>query len=78
MLEALQQRSLTGRQELAESLTTRFAKARIEAAKALEPATQPLKLNSGVLKDPAALDAWWADERQKLVAALENGPIQIH
>ena len=78
LLDALQQRSLTGRQELAESLTTRFAKARIEAAKALEPATQPLKLNSGVIKDPAALDAWWADERQKLVAALENGPIQIH
>jgi hypothetical protein len=78
LLAALQQRSITSRRELAESLPTRFAKARIEAAKALEPSTQPLKLSSGVLKDAAALDAWWAAERQKLAAALENGPIQIN
>jgi hypothetical protein len=31
-----------------------------------------------VLKDEAALDAWWAAERQKLVAALQSGPIQIN
>jgi hypothetical protein len=31
-----------------------------------------------VLKDSAALDAWWAAERQKLVAALQSGPIQIN
>ncbi len=78
LLAALQQRSITSRRELAESLPTRFAKARLEAAKALEPATQPLKLSSGVLKDQAALDAWWAAERQKLAAALQHGPIQIN
>jgi hypothetical protein len=39
---------------------------------------QPLKLSSGVLKDEAALDAWWAAERQKLAASLQNGPIQIN
>jgi hypothetical protein len=58
LLPTLQQRSITSRRELAESLPTRFAKARLEAAKTLEPATQPLKLSSGVLKDAAALDAW--------------------
>lgn len=78
LLEALQQRSITGRKEQAESIPTRFAKARIEAAKALEPSTQAVKLSSGVLKDPAALDAWWAAERQKLLTALQNGPIQIN
>ena len=78
LLEALQQRSLASRAELAESLPTRFGKARSAAAKALEPSTQAVKLSSGVLKDPAALDAWWAAERQKLQAALENGPIQIN
>jgi hypothetical protein len=78
LLEALQQRSITGRKEQAESIPTRFAKARTAAAKALEPSTQALKLSSGVLKDPAALDAWWAAERQKLLAALQNGPIQIN
>jgi len=78
LLEALQQRSLASRAELAESLPTRFGKARSAAAKALEPNIQPLKLSSGVLKDPAALDAWWAAERQKLLAALQNGPIQIN
>jgi hypothetical protein len=78
LLEALQQRSLASRAELAESLPTRFAKARTAAAKALEPNIQALRLSSGVLKDEAALDAWWAAERQKLVAALQSGPIQIN
>lgn len=78
LLNALKQRSLASRAELAESLPTRFAKARTAAAKALEPSTQALKLSSGVLKDEAALEAWWATERQKLVAALTNGPIQIN
>ena len=78
LLETLQQRSLASRAELAESLPTRFAKARTAAAKALEPNIQPLKVSSGVLKDPSALDAWWAAEREKLAAALQNGPIQIN
>lgn len=78
LLDVLQQRSISSRKELAESMTTRFAKARTAAAKALEPCTQAVKLSSGVLKDPAALDAWWAAERQKLLAALQNGPIQIN
>jgi hypothetical protein len=78
LLEALQQRSLASRAELAESLPTRFAKARTAAAKTLEPNIQAMKLSSGVLKDAEALDAWWAAERQKLVAALQSGPIQIN
>jgi len=78
LLEALQQRSLASRAELAESLPTRFGKARSAAAKALEPNIQPLKLSSGVLKDEAALDAWWASKRQELLTSLQTGPIQIN
>ena len=78
LLEVLQQRSLSSRAELAESLPTRFAKARTAAAKALEPNTKAVKLSSGVLKDSAALDAWWEAERQKLQQDLQNGPIQIN
>ncbi|MCP9925845.1 BREX system P-loop protein BrxC [Synechococcus lacustris C3-12m-Tous] len=78
LLEALQQRSINGHKEQAESIPTRFAKARNAAAKALEPSTQAVKLSSGVLKDSTALEAWWAAERQKLLAALQNGPIQIN
>jgi hypothetical protein len=78
LLKALQQRSLASRAELAESLPTRFGKARSAAAKALEPNIQPLKLSSGVLKDEAALDAWWASKRQELLTSLQNGPIQIN
>jgi hypothetical protein len=78
LLEALRERSITGRKEQAESMPTRFAKARTAAAKALEPSTQALRLSSGVLKDAAALDAWWAAEREKLAVALQNGPIQIN
>ena len=78
LLDALKQRSLSSRAELAESLPTRFAKARTAAAKALEPNTKAVKLSSGVLKDSAALDAWWEAERQKLQQDLQNGPIQIN
>jgi len=78
LLEALQKRSLASRAELADSLPTRFRKARSAAAKILEPNTQELKLSSGVLKDEAALDTWWATERQKLLTSLQNGPIQIN
>jgi len=78
LLEELRRRSLTSRAEQAESLPTRFGKARSAAAKALEPTIQPLKLSSGLLKDAAALDAWWATERQRMADALTNGPIQIN
>jgi hypothetical protein len=78
LLEALQQRSLASRAGWADSLAARFAKARTAAAQALEPATQPVKLSSGVLKDEAALDAWWAAKRTELTAKLPQGPIQIN
>ena len=78
LLDVLQQRSLASRAELAESLPTRFARARTAAAKALEPNTTAVKISSGVLKDSAALDAWWAAERQKLQQDLQDGPIQIN
>jgi hypothetical protein len=78
LLGALQQRSLASRAELADSLPARFAKARTAAAQALEPATQPVKISSGVLKDEAALDAWWAAKRAELITKLPQGPIQIN
>ena len=48
------------------------------AAQALEPSTQPVKISSGVLKDEAALDAWWAAKRAELITKLAQGPIQIN
>ena len=75
---ALEQRSLASWAELTDSLPARFQKARTAATKTLEPTTQPVKLSSDVLKDEAALDAWWADQRQALLAKFQDGPIQIH
>jgi hypothetical protein len=37
-----------------------------------------VKLTSGVLKDEAALDAWWAAKRAALLTKLPQGPIQIN
>ncbi|MCT0213654.1 MAG: BREX system P-loop protein BrxC [Cyanobium sp.] len=78
LVDALQQRSLTSRAELADCLAARFANARTAAAQALEPNTQAVKLSSGVLKDEAALDAWWAAKRAELLLKLPQGPIQIN
>jgi hypothetical protein len=41
LVEALQQRSLASRAELADSLAVRFAKARTAAAQALDPPPNP-------------------------------------
>ena len=75
---ALDQRSLASWAELTDSLPARFQKARTAVARILEPTTQPVKLSSAVLKDEAALDIWWADQRQALLAKIQDGPIQIH
>jgi hypothetical protein len=77
LLAALESRGLQGWTELAEGIPTRFAAARAEAARALEPKVQNVPLRSEVLKTEAELDAWLATTRADLLRRLGEGPIVI-
>ncbi len=74
---AIRERPLASWTELAESLPTRFANARAEAARELEPKTQTVTLRSDTLRDEAAVRAWLGETEAALLLKLADGPIQI-
>jgi len=77
LLAALESRGLQGWAEFAEGTPTRFAQARAEAARALEPKVQNVALKSELLKTEAELDDWLATTRADLLRRLDEGPIVI-
>ena len=77
LLDALSRRSLNGWDELAAALPTRFANARADAARELEPKTQTVSLRSDTLRNKDEVRAWMADTEADLIRRLENGPIVI-
>lgn len=77
LLAALDAKSLAARRTEAEAIPAREEKARELAAKLLEPKVQFIPLDRSLMKTEADIDAWIANQREKLVAALKNGPVQI-
>ena len=77
LLKVLDQRNLAGWDELRAALPTRFAGARGEAARALEPKTQTVSLRSDTLRTEDAVKAWVAETEANLIGRLNDGPIVI-
>lgn len=77
LLEALDRRALAGWTDLAEALPTRFAKARADAARALEPKAQTISLRSDTLRTAEDVRAWIVATETDLLGRLELGPIVI-
>lgn len=77
LLRALAERSLRGWAELELALPQRFARAREEAAKALEPKVQRVSLTSGVLRNEADVTSWVAETQTRLLDKLGDGPVVI-
>lgn len=77
LVRSLAARSLRGWTELAESLPTRFAKARADAVRELEPKTQTVTLRSTTLRTEADVRTWIATTEADLLARLGRGPIVI-
>lgn len=77
LLMALEARPLRGWAELAEGLPTRFAKARADAARALEPKVQNIALRSDILRSEAEVETWLTSTKADLLHRLPNGPIVI-
>ncbi len=77
LASALGTRSLDSWAELTAALPTRFAKAKAEAAKELEPKTQSVTLRSEALRSEADVKAWIARTETDLLSKLKTGPIVI-
>ena len=77
LLGALERRSLEGWDELAAALPTRFARARADAARELEPKAQTVSLRSDTLRTEDDVRAWIAATEADLLRRLDAGPIVI-
>ncbi len=77
LLSALGSRSLTSWSELAAAIPGQFDAARRDAAKALEPKAQSVKLPSATIKSKDDLAAWLASAEAAISAKLGDGPVII-
>jgi len=77
LLAALQSISLAARRAEAEAIPGRVDKALQLAAQQLEPKVRFVAVDRALLKTQADVDAWLARQRQKLIDALKDGPVQV-
>lgn len=77
LVASLEQRPLDRWAELVEGLPTRFAKAREDAARALEPAVTSVRLQSPILRTEADVAAWIRDTQADLLRRIGDGPVVI-
>jgi len=77
LLRTLTSTPLSSWKDKTDALTSRFASARTQAAKLLEPKLQRVHLSSGTLKTPDEVKQWLAEQEKTLLAKLDDGPIVI-
>lgn len=77
LIAALEQHPLSRWSDRIEALSSRFARAREMAAKALEPETQTVHIPRRTLKTEQDINAWVQEVKDKLNAALSKGPVVI-
>ncbi|MGC8795109.1 MAG: BREX system P-loop protein BrxC, partial [Bryobacteraceae bacterium] len=77
LVAALDSKGLAARRTEAEAIPARVDKALQQAAQILEPKVQFVAVDRALLKSEADVDSWLAGQRRKLVAALQNGPVQV-
>ena len=77
VLESLERISLDGWRTRTAALPRLFADARAEADRLVEPTIRHLKLESVTLRTPQDVKAWTRQTEQRLLEAVEHGPIVI-
>jgi len=77
LLRTLDEASLDAWQTRIDALPQRFDNVLSEAARALEPATVRVQLESRVLKTKADVNDWVEATQKKLLAEVEDHPIQV-
>ena len=77
VLSSLNRLSLEGWATKIAALPQRFAEARKQADKLLEPKTQHVKLASGTLRTQDDVEAWLDGTKKQLLAKIGEGPVVI-
>lgn len=77
LVAALDAQSLRARRDEAFAVSQRVHAALRRAAEVLEPRTQFVSLERTTLKTEADVIAWAGRQQQKLLSAIEEGPVQI-
>lgn len=77
LIDALNARSLTSWSELSSAIPGQFDAARLDAARALEPKAQSVKLPSATIKSKEELSAWLKQVETVVSDKLATGPVII-
>jgi hypothetical protein len=77
VLGTLRERPLPTWRDQCDALPTRFEKARVEAAKRLEPMAVSVKVLPGTLRNEEDVDLWWEVVRAEIIEKLKKGPVII-
>ena len=77
VLNTLQQRTLTSWRDQLDALPTRFEKARVEAAKRLEPKASTVRVPAATLRNEEDVELWLDALRGKIIDHLKDGPVII-
>jgi hypothetical protein len=77
LVAALDSKRLADRRAEADAIPVRVQRALQQAAQRLEPKVQFVAVDRALLRSEADVDAWLASQRQRLVEALQNGPVQV-
>ena len=77
VLASLDRISLPGRRTHAAALPQRFADARAEADRLVEPEIRPVRLDGATLRTPEDVKAWTRRTERKLLDHIRNGPVSV-
>ena len=74
---SLDRMSLKAWQDALDAVSQRQADAAEQAARKSEPTAQTVKLERATLRTPEEVEAWTARQRERLLAAIANGPALV-
>jgi hypothetical protein len=75
LMDAVRSRNLEGWKSETDSLKTRISQALSLAIVALEPKAKHVTLPSSTIHDSSELESWLTDVKQRIEAALNDGPV---
>lgn len=75
--DALEACSLEAWKDRADAVESRFASAKLTAARLILPAVHSVKLPARILEKPEQIDTYLHEVKTLLVAALEKGPVSV-
>lgn len=77
LLSTLDRTPLTSWRDKTDAVSGRFSKAAAEAARLIEPKTQPVHLTSSSLHTTKDVEAWIEETKKELLERIDNGPVVI-